>query len=149
MDLNERLAQAERSDVIRDSVRLIDEEVGRKSGVTGMALKAGYKVVKKLRSGRMIDFAVNHLLDDFTGALAPMYDSFVNDDAASTFESYVSSRKADAADALLAITDGRIGQAENRVIVKTYDKLRGQAKKHVEDAVPGVGRLIDKHAPKE
>ena len=49
---------------------------------------------------------------------------------------------------LLGITDEKIKGAENRVIIKTYEKLRGQAKKHVEEALPGVGRLIDSHAPK-
>ena len=90
-DLTERLAESDRSAVIRDSVRLIDEEVARKSGITGLALKGGYKVVKKLKSGRMIEKAVDHLLDDFTGALDSMYQEYCEDDA-STFERYVESR---------------------------------------------------------
>lgn len=147
-DLNERLAQADRNVVIRDSVRLIDAEVDSKGGMTGLALKGGYKVVKKLRGGRMIEQAVDHLLDDFTGALDPMYQEYVNDDETPTFEKYVSARRNEAADALLGITDEKIKEAENRVIIKTYGKLRPTAKKHVEDALPGVGRLIDEYAPK-
>lgn len=146
-DLNERLAEADRNTIIRDSVRLIDDEVARKSGVTGLALKGGYAVVKKLKNGRMIEKAVDHLLDDFTGALDPMYQEFLGSDVAS-FERYLSSRASAAADALLGVTDDRLKQAENPVVIKTYQKLRPQAKKHVEEALPGVGRLIDEHAPK-
>lgn len=147
-DLNSRLAEADRDRVIRDSVRLIDDEVASKSGVTGAVLKGGYKVVSKLRGGRMIADAVNHLLDDFTGALDPMYQEYLGDEAANSFEVYVASRKDEGADLLLGVTDRKIKNAETKVIIKTYEKLRGSAKKHVEDALPGVGRLIDEHAPK-
>lgn len=144
-DLTERIEEIGREIVIRDTVRLIDEEVAAKSGVTGMALKGGYKVVKKLRNGRMIERAVDHLLDDFSGAMNPFYTDFCDSDGDS-FERYLGSHLDEAADALLGITDRRINEAENKIIVKTYGKLRGQAKKHVIEALPGVGRLIDSHA---
>jgi len=148
-DLKQRLAQTDRKVVIRDTVVLIDDEVGRKSGVTGLALKGGYKVVKKLRGGRMIDDAVDHLLDDFAAALDPMYQAYLDDGAAATFELYLGPRSDEGADALLAITDAKVKRAETRVIIATYQKLRGQAKKHVVEALPGVGRLIDKYAPQD
>jgi hypothetical protein len=148
-DLKARLAETDRDLVIRDSAKLIDAEVGSKSGVTGLALRGGYKVVKRLRGGRMIEEAVDYLLDDFTDALDPMYQEFLESDDDTSFERFLRSRTSEAADALLAITDGKAKRAENKVLLKTYNKLRGQAKKHVEDALPGVGRLIDDHAPKE
>jgi hypothetical protein len=114
-----------------------------------MAIKGGYKVVKKLRGGRMIQDAVDYLLDDFTGALAPVYDEFLEDDGADSFERYLKGHSDEAADALLGITDAKAKRAENRVIISTYKKLRGQAKGHVVDALPGVGRLINQHAPKD
>ncbi len=147
-DLNERLAEANRDVIIRDSVRLIDQEVSSKGGITGLALKGGYKVVKKLRGGRMIEDAVDHLLDDFTAALDPIYQEYVVDEEVGSFAGFLQPRTSEAADALLGVTDTKIKRAENRVIIKTYEKLRPQAKKHVEDALPGVGRLIDEHAPK-
>lgn len=147
-DLTEILADVDRDVVIKDTVSLIDAEVASKSGVTGLALKGGYKVVKKLKNGRMISFAVDKLLDDFTKALDPVYSDYVesNDDK---FETYIRGCSDETADALLAITDERAERAESRVIQKTYDKLRGTAKNHVVDALPGVGRLIDKHAPRD
>lgn len=147
--LQERLETIDRQVVIRDTVSLIDDEVASKSGLSGMAIKGGYKVVKKLRGGGMIHDAVDHLLDDFTAALAPMYDDYLEADGASTFERYLRGHADEASDALLGITDAKIKRAETRVIISTYNKLRGQAEKHVVDALPGVGRLIDSHAPKE
>lgn len=146
--LTERLQTADRAAVVADTVQLIDDEVGRKSGMSGMALKAGYKVVQKLKGGRMIPEAVDYLLDAFTGALSPLYDTFLAQDAISTFEAFIRRHEQEASDALLHITDARAERSDNKVLRSTYEKLRGQAEKHVKEAVPGVGRIIDRHAPK-
>lgn len=148
-DLKRRLDEVDRASVITDTVKLIDEEVARKSGVTGLALKGGYKVVKKLRGGRMIEEAVDHLLDDFSTALSPLYADYCASPDTASFEQHLSQNADEAADALLGITDAKLERAENKVIIKTYEKLRGQAEKHVVEALPGVGRLIDHHAPRE
>ena len=47
--------------------------------------------------------------------------------------------------ALLGITDDRAKRAKNPNIKATYDKLRPQAKKHVEEAIPRVGRTLTPH----
>lgn len=143
--LKEKLDEANRDAVIRDTVHLIDAEVSSKGGLSGMALKTGYKAVKALKNGRMIEGAVDHLLDEFTEALAPLHDDYRAQDAIDRFDVYLERHPHKAAEALLAITDARAQNADNRLIKKTYSKLRGQASKHVVDALPGVGRLIEKH----
>lgn len=147
-ELKNRLDQVDRQRVIADTVTLIDDEVRAKKGISGMALKGGYKVVKKLKGGRMIEKAVDNLLDEFTDALDPLYVEFLDQDTQKTFERYLRGHAPQAANALLGITDARADRADNKVLKKTYAKLRGQAQKHVTQALPGVGRLIDKHAPR-
>ena len=147
-ELTERLEQTERSLVVADTVQLIDNEVKSKKGLSGMALKGGYKVVKRLKNGRMIEDAADNLLDEFAEALEPMYGEYLQREQYDSFETYLSERRDQAANALLSITDGKAKRADNKVLKKTYSKLRGQAEKHVKDALPGVGQLIDKHAPK-
>ena len=146
--LTQRLDTVERQDVIEDSAKLIDDEVASKSGLSGMALKGGYKVVKKLKPN-MIEEAIDHLLDDFSAALDPLYQDFLESDDVETFEEYIQDHDGRAANDLLSITDERAEKSDHRVLKKTYQKLRGQAEKHVRQALPGVGRLIDKHAPKD
>lgn len=143
-----KLAEVDRQLVIEDTVLLIDEEVARKSGIMGMALKGGYKVVKKLKGGRMIPFAVGKLLNDFTDALSPLYDQYLESDVEG-FDVFLSDHHDESSDALLAITDDKAKKADNRVIAKTYSKLRKSAKGHVVDALPGVGRMIEKHCPRD
>ena len=146
--LTERLQEMDRPALIKEAADLINEEVARKSGLSGMALKGGYKVVKKLKPG-MIEDAVDHLLDEFTDALDPLYQDYQEQDEVSSFEGYIKKHDRQAANDLLSITDSRAENSDNRVLKSTYSKLRGQAEKHVVEALPGVGRMIDKHAPRE
>jgi hypothetical protein len=143
--LKEKLDEADRKAVIDDTVKLIDAEVASKGGLSGKVLMTGYKAVKKLKGGRMIEKAVDHLLDEFTEALAPLHESYRDQDSVQGFDKYLSKNDKQASDALLAITDARVDSAENKLVAKTYKTLRGQAEKHVKDALPGVGRLIDKY----
>lgn len=144
--LKEALMDAERGKLIDDVVELIDDEVRGKNGLTGLALKGGYKVVKKLKGGRMIHKAVDNLLDDFTDAIEPIHAEY-RESAASdaSFALYLRDHDAQASNALLAITDKRAEGADNRVVLKTYQKLRPQADKHVRQALDGVGRLADRY----
>ena len=50
------------------------------------------------------------------------------------------------ADALLAITDKKAERSKSGVVRGTYDRLRGTAKKNVEQAVPRLSHLIQKFA---
>ncbi len=143
--LKEAIQAADRQVVIADMVKLIDSEVKSKSGLSGMAIKTGYKVVKKLKGGRMIEKASGMLLDPFTDAIEPIHAEFRETGASSGFASFLQSNSDRACDALLGITDRKAQDAENPVLRKTYSKLRPQAVKHVKDALPGVGRLADKY----
>lgn len=143
--LEEKFEEANRDAIVQDVVDLIDEEVHSKSGLTGMALKGGYKAVRRLKDG-IIEEAADALLDDFTQALAPMYEDYL-DSHESTFEAYLDSHRSEACEALLSITDEKAEEADNQSLRKIYNKLRGQAERQVKEALPGVGAIVDKHAP--
>ena len=97
--------------------------------------------------GRRIERAVDHLLDDFADALDPMYGTWQAKEDRPGFDRYLTDHADQATEALLSITDEKSERAESKIIRSTYKTLRGQAHKHVIDALPGVGRLIERHAP--
>jgi hypothetical protein len=132
-----------RQQVVRDAERLLDEEVDRKSGLSGLAIKGAFKVVKSARPG-MIPDVVDGLLDDFAARLDPIYQAGLTQGG--SIVDYFSARKGEVADALLGITDDRARVTRHSNLKKAYESLRPQGKKNVEEAVPGVARLIDKHA---
>jgi hypothetical protein len=140
--LNELLAQpGTRTQVVADCEKLIEEEVGSK-GLMGIPIKAAYAIVKAVKPG-FVPEVIDHMLDDFSSRLDPLYQQAKarNEPVSAHF----SSRPGEVAEALLAITDARAQRAKNQAIKGAYEKLRGSAKKHVEAAVPRIGRLIEKH----
>jgi hypothetical protein len=129
--------------VVDDALRVLDAEVDDKSGLGGLAVKAAFKIVKGISPGFLRD-VVDHLLDDFLGALDPIYQEALS--LGVPPRQHLQKDPSRVADALLAITDGRARRAKNQVVKATYEKLRGQAKKHVEAAVPRLGELFERHA---
>jgi hypothetical protein len=137
------LVPGTRPKVITDCVQLINEEVDSKGGLTGLAVKGAYALVKAVKPGFVTE-AVDHMLDDFVKRLEPFWA-----DAQAKSESVgalFNSRAPQVADALLAISDERAARSTNPTLKKAYEKLRPTGKKHVEQAVPRVGRLIQKYA---
>ena len=131
-----------RGRVIDDSMRVLEAEVDDKSGLSGIAIKTAYKLVKGISPG-FLKQVVDHLLDDFLKALDPVYQEAVAKGVAP--RAHMLSNPGRVADALLAITDGRARGAKNQLVKGSYEKLRGGAKKHVEAAVPRLADLMDKY----
>lgn len=136
--------EAKRQAVVQDCVHLLDEEVSDKGGVSGFAIKAGYKAVKGVKPG-FIPKVVNDLLPEFAKAVDPIYQEAK--EKGQPVGSYLATNSGRVADALLAITDGRARKADKGLVRSTYEKLRPMAKRNVEEAVPRLGRLIERHAP--
>jgi hypothetical protein len=137
------LVEGNRPKVIADCGKLIEEEVDSKGGLTGLAVKAAFAVVKAVKPG-FVSEAIDHMLDDFVGRLEPFYaDAQAKNEPVG---SLMNARAGAVADALLAISDERAARSQNQTLKKAYEKLRPTGKKHVEAAVPRIGRLIAKYA---
>ena len=131
-----------RPKVVADCATLVQEEVDSKGGLSGLAIKAAYAVVKAVKPG-FIPEALDHMLDDFATQLEPFWaDAQAKNEPIGAL---MNARAGQVADALLAISDGRAARAKNQGAKKAYEKLRPTGKKHVEAAVPRLGRLIHKY----
>ncbi|HEX4404587.1 MAG TPA: hypothetical protein VH560_07155, partial [Polyangia bacterium] len=136
------LVPGTRPKVITDCVQVINEEVDSKGGLTGLAVKGAYALVKAVKPGFVTE-AVDHMLDDFVKRLEPFWaDAQAKNEPVGAL---LSARAPQVADALLAISDERAARSTNPNLKKAYEKLRPTGKKHVEQAVPRVGRLIGKY----
>jgi hypothetical protein len=133
---------AKRGAVVDDAIHVLDAEVDAKGGLSGIAVKTAYKLVK----GVSPDFtrrAVDHLLDDFLNALDPIYQEALQRGVDA--RQHLVSNPSRVADLLLGITDARAARTDNQMLRKTYEKLRDGAKKHVEAAVPRLGDMFARH----
>ena len=129
--------------VISDSANLVESEVAKRGGLSGMALKAGYKTVKAIKPGIIHD-ALRSLLPEFAPAIDP---HFATARESGDVQAYFRRESGPIADALLGVTDARAERAKNRVMKKVYGKLRGQARGQVEQSLPGLADLIERHVP--
>ncbi len=142
--LSEQLGGSDkRSAVIDDALKVLDQEVADKGGISGFAVKAAYKLVQGVKPG-FLRTVVDRLLDDFLGALDPVYQEAANKQRPAG--AYLIENQSRVADALLAITDRRAERAESQTLKSTYEKLRPMAKKQVEAAAPRLAALLEKHA---
>src|SRR5688572_8595235 len=112
--LREMLGSGEkRQQIIDDSLQVAEAEVDDKSGLSGIAIKTAYKVVKGV-SPSFLRQAVDHLLDQFLDALDPIYQEAVSRGVAPG--QYLQANADRAADALLGITDERAKNAKNAMV---------------------------------
>jgi hypothetical protein len=143
--LKEQFGTAEkRQQVIEDAMKVLDAEVADKGGLTGLAVKGGYKVVQNVRPGFVRD-VVTGLLDDFLDAMEPLYQEAKQKGRPAG--AYVLENKGRMAEGLLGVTDRKAQRAEG-MLKKAYDKLRPLAKGQVEAAAPRLSQLLEKHAEK-
>ena len=132
--------------VVRACADLIDAEVASKRGISGLAVKAGYRLVRAVKP-TMVSDVVGRLLPEFAGAMEPFYEASLEVATAESrplarvFAERLTSDDVSVAEALLQVTDRRAERASGPLL-KTYKKLRGTALEHVRLAVPGLAKTI-------
>ena len=144
--LKEQLGTGEkRQQVIDDAIKVLDAEVADKGGLTGLAIKGGYKIVQGIRPGFVKD-VVTGLLDDFLEVMDPLYQEAMQKGRPAG--AYLIENKSRVAEALLGVTDRKAQRSESGTLKKAYEKLRPMAKGQVEAAAPRLAQLLEKHAQK-
>lgn len=133
-----------RPDVVADGVALVDSEVAAKSGVTGMAIKSAYKVMRGIRPG-IVASSVESLLPSFAEQLDPFYQEHLS--SGESLGKILDRRRNEMANALLAVTDARAEATSQKALRAAYGKVRGMAAKQVAAAAPGIAKLVTKYAP--
>ncbi|MDF5733953.1 MAG: hypothetical protein PUP92_39785 [Rhizonema sp. PD38] len=127
--------------VVAECTNLLDVQVAKMQGISGMALKAGYTAVRGLAPNYCAE-AIERLLPDSLTAIDPIWSEGVQTGDPVGHLSHNSDRTADA---LLGITDVKIERSKNTTVKGVYSKLRKSAKKHVEEAVPNLAKIIDNY----
>jgi hypothetical protein len=136
-------APGKRAALISDAEKVLDEEVGDKSGISGLAIKTAFKVIKGVRPGFIRD-VIDALLDDFLKQVDPIYQRAVAQGLSPG--GLLAKESATVSSSLLSITDGKASRSSSEMVRKTYEKLRPSAQKHVETAIPRLAQLLNKHA---
>ena len=134
---------AKRRAIVEDAVRLLDAEVADKRGFSGKAVKLAFRAVKGVSPG-MIPMSIDALLDEFCVQVQPFWDAAQT--AGTPTRAHFQTNGSAIAAALLSITDARAQRSTQRVLKGAYNKLRGQAVKHITEAMPRLADLLDRHS---
>ena len=132
-----------RQQIISDCVSLVETEIRRKSGLTGVAIKTAFTLVNKV-DPRFVQLAISSLIDEFINAMNPLYTSY-KEAGSHDLKSYWIQEKTTLANSLLSVADIRMSRAKNKVLKKAYSKLRPSGLKHVEESVPGIADVVSKY----
>jgi hypothetical protein len=135
-----------REEIIQECILLIENEVNGKAGLSGLAIKSAYKIFKTIKPN-VLHKAVDHLIDDFIHEINPYYERYQKADLGGNFENYLIDNQSRVTESLLSVTDKRAKNSENRTIQAIYQRLRPTANKQVEQAIPKLAALIQKHLP--
>lgn len=133
-----------RKEIVDACALLLDDEVKKKRGVGGFAVRTGYKLFKAIKPG-VVPNSIDALFDDFMEALEQFHSDY---DGTGSFGGYLKTRDSEVAEALVQVTDRRAEKTKHNSLRKGYKKLRGSAKRNVQEAVPGLADLIDRYYQK-
>ncbi|MCM1984134.1 DUF6918 family protein [Lyngbya confervoides] len=128
--------------IAQDCAQLMDQQVARKTGLGGLAIKAAYTALKGI-GPNYVPRAIHGLLPQALVAMDPMWQVGVQtgDPVA-----HLSQNPAQTAEILLSVTDNKIKNAQNKIVIATYKKVRNSVKGDVEQAVPGLAQIIAQYS---
>lgn len=127
-----------RARFVAEGSRLVDDEVARKPRLSGIAIRAGFAAIKTVKPD-IVPAALEMLLPAFAPAVEPYFQAGqAEGDVAAHFARHAGA----IAEALLKVTDLKAEKANNALVKRTYQGLRGTAHQHTAEAIPAVGRLL-------
>ena len=143
--LVEMISAPQRRDaIIADCVRRAEAQVASAGGIRGLSLKAGLRALKAVRPDALTR-ATGQLLPKFAAALEPLHREFLAS-GEKNFAGFLEKRRAQARDAILAVTDARADAGTHRVLIATYRRLRPALASEIEKLLPeligGIGRQL-------
>lgn len=126
--------------LLADSQALVFSEVEKKN----LAVRTGFGMVRRAKPD-LVEQAMRALLPEFVAALEPFYAS-AGANPEMHFRDYLLAHETEVADALLAVSDRRVAEVDNRIVKSGYQRLRGRAQREVVAAMPGVASVMAKYA---
>lgn len=125
--------------MVANCTRLIEQRVADNGGVL---VRTTFQLLRTAWPD-FVPRAVNRLLPEFIRALEPLYQRYRAQDGVQ-FNEFLTRHSDEAAQALLAVTDKRVEQTGNRMVMGAYGRLRPRAEQQVIAAVPALGQYAEK-----
>jgi len=131
--------------VLQDSARVLDAEVAKKSGISGLAIKGAYKLLKSVKQGKALRKVLEALMPEFIKKVDPHFQRYQAEGKGQSWSEFIRPHEDSLADDFLAVTDAKARESDNAQVRKTYEKLRPKARKEVVASMPALAKMIEKY----
>jgi hypothetical protein len=139
------LAPGRRDALIADLVALAEGHVAQRSGLRGVALRAGLAAVRR-KVPDAVPRAVGRLLPDLVAALEPLH-ARSRARGGVEFARALKRDKAAVAGTLMGMADARVARSTHATVKAFYARLRATAGDEAEDLVPALADVLARHLP--
>ncbi len=120
---------------------VVEAEVRGTSGLSGMALRAGFAAATKLRPD-LVPRAIDRLLPEFAAQLDPYWQQR----GAQPFGAHLQEHREAVSEDLLSVADHRLADPQHAALAKIYGAMRPKARGQVADSLPRLGAAIEELA---
>ena len=129
---------------VADMANFITTTVDKQSGLTGMALKGALSTATKFDSD-IVAKGSRRVMPEMAEGLDPLWQEYTTG-GGTDFGAHLVDNKDRAMDAILSVADRNSDTINIPGVSKMYGTLRGKAAKVVEQELPTIGQLVEKHA---
>lgn len=147
LDLGALLNPEVLDEVVRDCASLVRQEVAGRSGVSGVVIKGGLKVIEKTRP-QLLESVFYSLLPRFVVELERRLSPLAVTEGETTPLSITrlfTDNASEVAGALLSVTDARAQRSKLSALVKVYKKLRPLAEDQIAQTTPALAALVERY----
>ncbi|NLZ58667.1 MAG: hypothetical protein GX898_10305 [Corynebacterium sp.] len=129
---------------VTDMADFISTTVDKQSGLTGMALKGAMAAATKVDSD-ILSKGSRRVLPEMAESLDPLWQEYTAG-GGTDFGAHLAANKDRALDAILNVADRNADSISVPGLSKVYKGVRGKAAKVIEQELPAIGQLVEKHA---
>lgn len=135
-----------RAELVADLAVILDDEIGRWTGLRGLAVRSSWATMKAMKPGfarRVCD----RLLDGCVAELEPLYTAWERapERASTTFGGYLRDRPERVAEVLVSVANDKASNTSNRLARALYAKVGPNARDGFVAVVPRLASLFDHH----
>lgn len=142
MKLSEQIeAKHIQSDIARECVQVMENQVNSKKGMTGVLFKTLYAGIRALGADYAYR-AILNLLPATSEALDPLWEKGLSENAP---VAYLKTNSSLTAEKILSVTDAKIAKAHNKIVKATYQKVRNTLEGEIIEAVPPIADILGKY----
>ena len=143
MKLSEQIEDKQiRLNIAEDCVKLMDNQVEAKTGITGILFKTLYKGLESI-TPKYAQKAIFNLIPSISQAINPLWDEGKEKGNPVT---YLQNNCTLTANTILSVTDERIRKTKNKIIKVSYEKIRHVLQDEIEQIVPQLAEILGKYA---